>query len=123
MKIGLVMCGKQKQEQPCAAKDLYISDRFQSHYKWAKQHCDEVYILSAKHGLVSPQQLLEPYDVNLISLSYEQQILWGQMVAAQLMYSGCNKDDVVYCLADETYRTFTKFLSNEVKYNEDCIDL
>jgi hypothetical protein len=41
-------------------------------------------VLSAKHGLVEPEQVLEPYDLSLADLQAEQRLAWGKRVAARL---------------------------------------
>jgi hypothetical protein len=47
--------------------------------------CDFWFILSAKHGLVHPGTVLEPYDVALYDLSAEEQRQWGERVLAGIL--------------------------------------
>lgn len=35
---------------------------------WAIAHCDQWAILSAKHGLIDPDKVIEPYDVTLSTM-------------------------------------------------------
>ena len=61
MKIALISCVSKKQElsdgEKVKAKDLYISPLFKMAYDYAKKlDVDRVFILSAKHGLLSPDK-------------------------------------------------------------------
>lgn len=63
--FALVACGSAKQDEPAPAKDLYSSTYFRKKRQYATQHCSDWRILSAKHGLVHPDTVLEPYDASL----------------------------------------------------------
>jgi hypothetical protein len=63
--VGLVGCASQKLRRPAPARDLYVSQLFRKASAYAEQTCDRWYILSAKHGLIHPDQVLEPYDAKL----------------------------------------------------------
>jgi len=60
--IVLTQCVGSKRNQPCEAQQLYQSLLFDAQRQYAKCIGDEWYILSAKHGLVHPEETLEPYD-------------------------------------------------------------
>lgn len=63
---------------------------------------DRVYILSARHGLLDPQTLIEPYDVTLKTMPRAARLEWGQTTGAQL--SGVVKRrDVVSLFCGEEY--------------------
>jgi hypothetical protein len=42
------------------------------------------YLLSSKYGLLSPEDMIGPYDVSLADESRDYRRAWGQFVAAQL---------------------------------------
>jgi hypothetical protein len=65
MRIGLVGCASQKLRRPAPARELYVSQLFKKASAYAEATCDRWYILSAKHGLVHPDAVLEPYDLRL----------------------------------------------------------
>ncbi len=67
----LVSCVKPKRGYPSPAKDLYLSDWFKKAFRYASQNADEWFILSAKYFLVLPDQVIEPYDLTLKSMSVE----------------------------------------------------
>jgi hypothetical protein len=64
-RIGLLGCVKEKAGTRRAAKDLYVSALFVGRRSYVERSCDQWWILSAKHGLVHPDEALDPYDVTL----------------------------------------------------------
>lgn len=66
MKIGLISCTSSKKDYACIAREMYSeSPRFTLCYEYSKKTCDRVYILSAKHGIISEDKVIEPYIVNI----------------------------------------------------------
>lgn len=63
--IGLVGCASMKLKRPAQARDLYVSPLFRKASAHAAATCDRWYVLSAKHGLLRPDDVVEPYDVKL----------------------------------------------------------
>jgi hypothetical protein len=55
----------QKLKRPAPARELYVSQLFKKASAYAELTCDRWYVLSAKHGLVHPDTVIEPYDVRL----------------------------------------------------------
>jgi hypothetical protein len=66
-RIALVGCVKTKNDMPMAAKDLYTSNLFRERRRWAETKADRWFILSAKFGLVDPDDLIPPYNETLHS--------------------------------------------------------
>ncbi len=100
MKIGLVSCGKGKQSGTHAARDLYTSTLFKESLAWAEARCDVVYVISDKHGLLSLDQRVEEYEVDMAEFTKEERDEWGWRVRAALKL----KPPVeVYILAGEMY--------------------
>lgn len=61
--VTLVQCTDSKHNTEMEAKDLYMeSAYFECMRRWAEARGDPWYILSAKHGLVDPMEVLEPYN-------------------------------------------------------------
>ena len=63
--IGLVGCSSAKLSRPAPARELYTSPLFRKASTYAELTCARWFILSAKHGLLNPDQVVEPYDVKL----------------------------------------------------------
>jgi hypothetical protein len=83
-RVGLVGCVKQKLHHPATAADLYVSPLFRGRLRYVERTCERWFILSALHGLVRPDALLEPYDVTLNDASQAQRRAWADMVLRQL---------------------------------------
>ncbi len=58
----LIGCVKTKLGHGAPAKDLYVSDYFAKMRAYAEASGRPWFILSAEHGLVSPEEWLEPYE-------------------------------------------------------------
>jgi hypothetical protein len=84
--IVLVSCGRAKQERPSRAADLYTSDGFHKRRALAEVTGDTWFILSAEHGLVSPDEWLAPYDLALSTTPGDYRAAWGQWVTARLAH-------------------------------------
>lgn len=83
--LVLVGCGKQKQARPAPAGELYTGQLFRAAKRYAEQHGDAWAILSAKHGLVLPGQVLEPYDLAMDQLqAASDRNAWAGRVQAGL---------------------------------------
>lgn len=111
--IGLVGCASTKLRRPAPARDLYTSPLFKKASAHAEAACARWFILSAKHGLVLPDEVLEPYDVKLgRSTPHHPETdgpfihEWARRVRAQLAQELRDVDDPsLLVLAGEQYRT------------------
>jgi hypothetical protein len=82
--IGLVGCGKSKQAHAAPARDLYTGALFRKSLAYAEARCSVVYVLSAKHGLLALDQVVEPYDLTLSSQRCSERVTWARGVWSQL---------------------------------------
>lgn len=63
MHIGLVSCAARKLKIRCPAKYMYMmSSRYALLYQMAEQKCDEVWIISGKHGILPSSRVIDPYE-------------------------------------------------------------
>lgn len=103
--IYLVACASAKLAHAAAARDLYDSALFTKSRAFAERASDRWYILSAKHGLVAPDAVLEPYDMTLSRLGVAARRSWAGKVLRQLC-SRVHEGDRVTFLAGKRYREF-----------------
>ncbi|MGE4426993.1 MAG: DUF6884 domain-containing protein [Solirubrobacteraceae bacterium] len=82
--VVLISCVRSKGSEAALARDLYVSDYFAKMRVYAERSGAPWFILSAEHGLVSPDTRLEPYDRYLADLSVSARREWGGRVATQL---------------------------------------
>jgi len=105
MDIGLVSCTKKKQDHPCPARELYAASAlFRKARAYCERHYDAWYILSAKYGLVHPDQVLEPYDVTLKRMPMADRRAWGRRVSEQLWQLG--DSHIFYAHAGKEYLAY-----------------
>lgn len=58
-RIALIACASKKKPYRAKARELYDSDLFRLSLRFAEEmEPDEIYILSAKHGLLHPDQVI-----------------------------------------------------------------
>lgn len=114
----LISCSSQKTQFAGKAKDLYQSDLFRKSFEFAKQQLaplwiqnqgpddSQIFILSAKYGLVDPHSFIFPYDESLNFMTPEKQQLWGNIVFKQLLneYPGSEYPSEIYFLCGRNYR-------------------
>lgn len=63
------------------------------------------WILSAKHGLLDPARVIEPYDESLLDVGHLQRRDWAASVALQLLKQ-LRAGDRVILLAGKRYREY-----------------
>jgi hypothetical protein len=80
----LIGCVAQKQALAGLAKDLYVSELFRRRRAYAEATERPWLILSALHGIVDPEVLLEPYEMTLKKLPKGVRETWGHRVVDQL---------------------------------------
>lgn len=102
-KIALVACVSKKNTRPMPARDLYISDWFCKASAYAMRVADKWYILSAKHGLVALDTVIEPYDETLNRMPAAARRAWARRVLTDLGRV-LQPGDHVLILAGKKYR-------------------
>jgi hypothetical protein len=83
-RIGLVACGKGKLDRPAPARELYNGALFRKASAYCEATYDRWLILSAKHGLIDPETVVEPYDLSLSHLDHAGRRAWAERVVAEL---------------------------------------
>ena len=62
-KLAILGCTSRKQSFACSAEEMYsVSPLFRLQVEFVKKHYDFWLILSAKYGLLQPQDIIEPYN-------------------------------------------------------------
>ena len=84
-RIALVSCVKTKKQTASPAKDLYTSPLFRGLREYAEAHADEWYILSAKYGVLSPDQITSPYELTLNKMAKAARVGWAVRTQVQLL--------------------------------------
>jgi len=106
-KVTLISCVSKKLNFKAKAQDLYQSSLFKKSLAYAKQiNSDEIYILSAKYGLIKLNDIIEPYDKTLNKMSVSEKKKWSNEVFTKLQkYEIINNTNFIF-LAGENYRKY-----------------
>lgn len=84
-RIALVSCVKKKRDSAAPAADLYLSQLFRGLRHYAETHADAWYILSAEHGVLRPEKIIEPYERTLNKMPKPERLAWAARVKQQLL--------------------------------------
>jgi len=80
-KIVLISCVSKKLNHKSKAQDLYVSPLFQKNLRYARSlNPDKIFILSAKYGLLSLTDVVEPYDKTLNKMTSNEIKEWANSV-------------------------------------------
>lgn len=73
--LVIVGCGKSKRAEPTAAADMYTGPYVKAAVAWARSvPAMELWILSAKHGLIPGHTIIAPYDVTFSHATWARQL-------------------------------------------------
>ena len=103
--VALLSCTKSKKAYRCKAEQMYAeSPRFRLAYTYASLVADEIYILSAKHGLLPADQQIDPYDESLNEKSPGERLKWKDKVLNALdSVSDADNDDYIIIAGQNYY--------------------
>ena len=106
-RIALIACSGTKLDRAAPARDLYVGDLFQMSWTYTERHrppYDAVRILSARHGLVAPLDMIAPYDEQL-PRDTRKSVPWAKLVVNQMTaHWGANAELILTFLAGAAYR-------------------
>lgn len=105
--IVLVSCASKKLGCRARAEDLYVSDLFQKSLAYARRlRPAAIFILSAKHGLVQPDEQIDPYNETLNTMRPPEIMAWSERVLDQLRKRADVEQDHFVFLAGDKYRRY-----------------
>lgn len=106
-KIVLIPCAKKKTDHISKAQDLYTSPHFRKNLKYAKSiNPDDIFILSAKYGLLNLEDKIGPYNQTLNEMPIKEVREWAYSVVNQLKEVSDLDNDRFIFLTGERYRRF-----------------
>lgn len=82
--VYLVACVAAKLDYAAEARELYISPWFRKARAYVEHTGSPWLILSARHGLIDPGTVIEPYDATLGAMDAPARCLWGARVLDEL---------------------------------------
>ena len=99
----LVACVSRKRLSTVPAQDLYISEWFTRARRYVECAGGRWFILSSLHGLLTPDQVIAPYEKTLSRTGMAERRLWASRVCRQLE-SKLPQGGHVVVLAGQAYR-------------------
>lgn len=109
--IVLIACGKKKRKEVSKAKDLYQGSYFKKILEYAyilsKKYKADIYILSAKYGLLELDTFINPYNFTLNNVNERYKKNWSYRVIKELNKK-IKKTDRVIFLAGKSYNKYLK---------------
>jgi hypothetical protein len=105
-KIGLLATARKKAINPSAAIDLYISPLFVKSVQYAQDHYDDFFFFSAKEGLLTKDQYIEPYNVSIKNFSTSEKREWAHQVIQELEQRVLPSQCKIYIHGGWVYREF-----------------
>lgn len=103
--VALVACSKSKLDHAAPASELYTGQLFRAARRYVEALGVRWYILSAKHGLVAPTTILDPYNCSLSTLADDQRRAWRYQVYRQALQLGLDDASIHWMiLAGRDYR-------------------
>lgn len=82
--VAVVSCASEKRNYPSPARLLYKGTLFRLQSEWAERNCNQWVIISALHGIVWPDTVVAPYDLQIKDLTEEDRLQWGAKVRKSL---------------------------------------
>lgn len=108
-RIGLIACSKLKRPEASPARDLYCSPLFLASRRYIEPRCDEWAILSARWGLVMPEEIIQPYDQTLHELKPYELRKWADRTYRQIVGRWPSTDSTIFvAVAGGRYRMCLK---------------
>lgn len=103
--VVLLSCVKSKRSRRCCAGEMYTSPLFQKMMAYAESlKPKRIFILSAKYGLLTPSEIIEPYEKTLKGMKSAERHLWALKVISALRQSCDLEFDHFVLLAGDAYR-------------------
>lgn len=82
--VGIVACCKSKLGHAAPAKDLYTGALFRLSVEWLLPRTDGWAILSALHGVLLPDTVVEPYEKTLVGAGRRAIKEWNALAGEDL---------------------------------------
>lgn len=113
--IVFIGCGATKMKNACKARKMYVGNYVQLCLAYAQTFTtqDNIYILSAKYGVLPLEKVIEPYNKTLNNMNIEEKQDWKNMVIKQLEEMNINKDtEVVFICGTNYYTLLEDYFTN-----------
>ena len=108
--VFLVSCGRRKRCFAVPAKELYVSARFQRARASVEATGSPWFVISAEHGLLDPDEIIDPYDKTLKGATLEARRQWAEKVKRQMDKYLPDGEIIVILAEEDYYKDLTTYL-------------
>ena len=114
--IVFIGCVKLKQNKECKAEDMYISSLFKYSLLYAKKlNPTNIFILSAKYGVLDLNKIIKPYEETLSDKNIYDKKRWAYKCYKQLEEKNIDFNEEAIWLCGNNYN---QYLSQKFKNNK-----
>lgn len=103
-RVALIACSSDKSPTEDVARNLYRGALFRKSVLFAEQTCDEWAVLSAKYGLVRPDERIHPYDETLNDKTKAERRAWAARTLDRIQVAWPTTPRTFVFLAGARYR-------------------
>ncbi len=93
--IAIIPCTNQKSTIPGSAREVWQGSHFQLTLYHAEHWYDEVLVMSYKYGLIDPDFIIEPYDINIQYASAPEKLEWWWALKDQIKEISGDPPDLI----------------------------
>ena len=103
----LISCSKSKLNERATARELYTGTLFKKAVAWAERHGYEWFVISALHGLVTPNQTIAPYNYSLKQRrGARERESWAYLAISAHLTTHVAKGSHAFLIMPELYRRY-----------------
>ena len=103
----LISCSKSKLNGRAPARELYTGTLFKKAVAWAARHGYEWFVISALHGLLTPDQTIAPYDYSLKQRrGSRERESWAYLAISAHLTKHIAKGSHAFLIMPELYRRY-----------------
>ncbi len=102
--VAIIPCTNQKSDIAGPAREVWQGAHFQLTLAHAEMFYDKVLVLSYKYGLIDPDLVIEPYDVDIRYAAAKQRLEWWWEVREDIKELGETKPKLVALYTGHTER-------------------
>ncbi len=96
--IAVIPCTNQKSATGGPAREVWTGSHFQLVLAHAEHFYDKVFIMSYKYGFITPETVIEPYDINIKNEPAAVRLKWWYMLREQIHQLVKDEDPLLLAL-------------------------
>lgn len=111
--VYLIACSKTKSDHKTTASEMYTSALFIKSMAYAKSQEGSVAILSAKYGLLLPDDFIEPYNETLSDMKKVERVAWAKKVYNSLIEEFGKSAAYIFLAGKNYYQPLVKLMKDD----------